>query len=112
MSLNHEEKALIQDALSVYIQLMARQMGAAQAQQLAGVAQGLMLKLDNLGKGGGAGGNKPSGITDEWYKHVCQGCDKLTATGCAEKVTEKYPGKCDPILRYERDKALKAASTK
>ncbi len=106
MSLSHEEKALIQEALSVYIQVMARQMGTAQAQQLAGIAQGLLQKIDNLGRGGGEG-SKPSGITDEWYENVCKSCDKLTPSGCAEKVTEKYPGKCDPILRYERDKTLR-----
>jgi hypothetical protein len=28
--------------------------------------------------------------------------------GCEDKVTLKYPGKCDPILHYEREKFLAA----
>jgi hypothetical protein len=109
MALTREEKMLIEEALNVYLQVIARQMGAAQAQQLAGVAQGLLMKLDNLGAGSaGPGGSKPAGITDEWYKHVCKTCDKLSPAGCTDKVTEKFPGKCDPILHYEHQKMLKA----
>jgi len=64
-----------------------------------------MAKIDTLGAAApGKKGNKPEGITDEWYKNVCLKCDKLSPTGCTDKVTEKYPGKCDPILHYENDK--------
>jgi hypothetical protein len=108
MALSREEKMLIEEALNVYLQVIARQMGQAQAQQLAGVAQGLLAKLDSIGAGGGGrGGNKPNGISDEWFKHVCSTCDKLSPAGCTDKVTEKFPGKCDPILHYERDKLMK-----
>ncbi|MBD3240891.1 MAG: hypothetical protein GF331_09920 [Chitinivibrionales bacterium] len=107
MALSREEKALIEEALNVYLQVVSRQVGPAQAQQLAGVAQGLLHKIDTLGAGGGATGSKPPGISDEWYKHVCKTCDKLTPTGCSDKVTEKFPGKCDPILHYEQSKARK-----
>lgn len=108
MSLTNEEKGLIEEALSVYIQIVARQMPQQQVQQLAVVAQGIIKKLDSVGaSGGGKHGNKPSGISDEWYKNVCQECDKMDASGCTDKVTEKFPGKCDPILHYERDKVMK-----
>jgi hypothetical protein len=106
MSLNSEEKAMIEEALQIYLQLVARQMQPAQVQQLAHIAQGIVKKLDSPAPvgGGGKSGNKPAGITDEWYKKVCLTCKKLTANGCSDKVTEKYPGKCDPIITYENEK--------
>lgn len=109
MSLTIEEKGLIEEALSVYLQIVARQTSPQQVQQLAMIAQGIVKKLDSVGAatGGGKHGNKPTGISDEWYKNVCLSCDKLSGSGCTDKVTEKYPGKCDPILHYEREKLLK-----
>ena len=107
MTLTNEEKGLIEEALSIYLQVVARQVPPAQIQQLAQVAQNIVRKLDNLGSGGGGPqGNKPNGISDEWYKNVCLECDRLSPSGCTDKVTEKYPGKCDPILHYEREKTL------
>ena len=108
MGLSSEEKAIVEEALGVYLQIVARQAPQQQVQQLASVAQGIIKKLDSIGSGGGGKqGNKPSGITDEWYKEVCLKCDKLSPTGCTDKVTEKFPGKCDPILHFEREKMLK-----
>jgi len=107
MSLTNEEKGLIEEALTVYLQLVARQVPPQQVQQLAAVAQGIVKKLDNLGGDSSPGGNKPTGISDEWYENVCLSCDKLGPGGCMDKVTEKYPGKCDPILHYERAKTVK-----
>ncbi|HON09551.1 MAG: hypothetical protein GX089_05765 [Fibrobacter sp.] len=108
MALTNEEKGLIQESLSVYLQICSQQLPPAQIQQLASIAQGIIRKLDSIGSGvGGKQGNKPEGITDEWYKNVCLSCDKLSPGGCTDKVTEKYPGKCDPILHYERKKTLK-----
>jgi len=107
MALSNEEKGLVEEALAVYVQFVARQVPPQQAQQIAAIAQGIIKKLDSIGSGGGArGSNKPNGITDEWFKDVCQTCDKLAPEGCTDKVTEKYPGKCDPILHYEREKLL------
>jgi len=103
MSLTNEEKGLIEEALSVYLQLVARQVPPQQVQQIAAAAQGIVKKLDHLG-GAEGGGSKPAGISDEWYENVCLSCDKLGGGGCMDKVTEKYPGKCDPILHYERAK--------
>jgi hypothetical protein len=107
MALSTEEKALIEEALSLYIQYASQQAHPSQVQQLAAVAQGIVKKLDSVGSGGGKGGNKPNGISDEWFKNVCMSCDKLSGSGCADKVTAKFPGKCDPILHYERDKIMK-----
>jgi hypothetical protein len=104
MALSQDEKRLIGEALQVYIQLVGQQMPQEQVQQVAQIAQGIMKKLDNLGAGGG---KKPAGITDEWFKNVCKKCPSLGPEGCKEKVTEKYPGKCDPILKYEQQKRQK-----
>jgi hypothetical protein len=106
MSLTNEEKGIVEEALAVYLQILARQAPQAQVQQLAQIAQNIVKKLDSVGSGGGKQGNKPNGITDEWYKNVCLKCTKLSPGGCTDKVTEKYPGKCDPILHYEQQKTL------
>jgi hypothetical protein len=105
MALTNEEKALVEEAMQVYLQIVARQLPPAQVQQVAQVARGILDKLDSVGGGGGgARGNRPDGITDEWFKKVCQKCAKLSPTGCTDKVTAKFPGKCDPILKYENEK--------
>lgn len=107
MSLSNEEKGIIEEALSVYLQIISRQVPQSQLQQIASIIQNIMMKIENLGNEGKSVGNKPAGITDEWYNNVCLKCDKLSYNGCTDKVTEKFPGKCDPILHYERDKMLK-----
>ncbi len=103
MALNSEEKALTPEALQVYLHIVARQLPQQQVQAVAQMAEGVVKKLDSIGSNT-KGGNKPAGITDEWYKNVCKTCEKLSPSGCQDKVTEKFPGKCDPILLYERDK--------
>lgn len=107
MSLTQEEKALVAESLEVYIQLLARQLPPQKVQEVAQVAQNLVRKLDTLGAATGQKGNRPNGITEEWYKKVCLSCDKLSPSGCTDKVTEKFPGKCDPILHYENAKTAK-----
>jgi len=103
MALSPEEKAVIKEALQVYIQIGTRQMPKQQLQQLFQIVEGIVKKIDAIGSDNRKG-NKSAGITDEWYNKVCKTCDKLSSTGCIEKVTEKFPGKCDPILHYEREK--------
>ena len=106
MALSNEEKAILEEALSVYLQIISRQVPPAQLQQIAQIAQGIVKKLDSVGSR--KQGNKPEGITDEWYKNVCNSCEKLSPDGCLDKVTDKFPGKCDPILHDERKKLLKS----
>jgi hypothetical protein len=105
MALTNEEKGLVEEALSVYLQLVSQQLPKQQVQQVAMMAQGIINKLDSVGAGAGDGvSNKPAGISDEWFEKVCKSCDKMTPGGCEDKVTLKFPGKCDPILHYERAK--------
>lgn len=103
MVLSSEEKALVKEALQVYLQIIARQMPKQQLQQVFQIAENIAKKIDTIGSDSRKG-NKPPGITEEWYNKVCKTCDKLSSTGCTERVTEKFPGKCDPILHYERNK--------
>ena len=105
MALSKEERTFVEEALQVYMQLAARQMPPAQVQQLAAMAQGIIKKIDGIEKKTTTGGsNKPTGITDEWFNTVCKTCDNLTPSGCSDKITEKFPCKCDPILNYENSK--------
>ena len=103
MALNQEESSLVQEAIQVYLQIVARQMPQEHVTKIAQIAESALKKISTLDSGNNSGGI-PEGITDEWYTNVCKTCSKLSPTGCTDKVTEKYPGKCDPILHYEQNK--------
>lgn len=104
------EKEILQNALTVFLQLNQQRMPAADFEKLYRLIQPLIEKIETAEEGGaGAGAEaKPRGISDEWYQSCCRACDKLAPGGrCLDKITEKYPGKCDPVLKYEREKLLK-----
>lgn len=105
MSFNEEEKGLLAEAVQVYMQLVSRQMPPQHVEQMAEIAQSVLSKISNSDSLT-PGDNKPAGISDEWYENVCTTCNKLSASGCTDKVTAKFPGKCDPILHYEKKKIL------
>ncbi len=107
MALSEEEKDLIAQALQFYVQHASTQMPPQAVQQLLAMAKSTLHKVDNLEAVGSKGksGEPPPGINEEWFASVCQTCAHLTATGCSDKITVKFPGKCDPILKYERNKA-------
>ena len=104
MSFTTEEKQLVAEALQVYLQVVSRQMPPEHVEQIAALAQSAASKLDSVG--GDPTNNKPAGISDEWFENVCSKCDKLSPSGCQDKVTVKFPGKCDPILHFEKTKIL------
>jgi hypothetical protein len=84
------------------------QLPQASVNQLVTIAKGIITKLDQMEMGGGGkakSNQPPPGISEEWFEKVCQTCSFLSATGCTDKITAKFPGKCDPILKYERTKA-------
>lgn len=107
MALSEEEKDLVAQSLQLYLQQASMQLPPASVQQLVAIAKGIIGKLDNLDSGGAdrKANAAPPGISEEWFAKVCLSCDKLSATGCTDKITVKFPGKCDPILKYERSKA-------
>jgi hypothetical protein len=107
---SEQEKDLIGQALSSYVQLLSQQLSEAQVGQVIPVIQNIMDKINLAEAGGHSSGGKPKGISDEHFKNVCQDCDKLSPEGgCLDKITVKFPGKCDPILMYERSKLSKKA---
>ena len=107
MALSEEEKDLVAQSLQLYLQQASMQLPQASVNQLVTIAKGIITKLDSLETGGGKAKTMgpPAGISQEWFEKVCQTCPHLTATGCSDKITVKFPGKCDPILKYERAKA-------
>lgn len=107
MALSEEEKDLVAQALQMYLQQASMQLPPASVQQLVAIAKGIIGKLDHLEAGGGErkANAAPPGISEDWFANVCMTCDKLTAAGCTDKITVKFPGKCDPILKFERSKA-------
>jgi hypothetical protein len=107
MGLSEEEKDLVAQALQLYLQQASMQLPPQSVQQLVGIAKGIITKLDHLETGSGKrkANDPPPGISEEWFEKVCLTCPNLTATGCADKITAKFPGKSDPILKYERSKA-------
>ena len=107
-SLSEEEKDLIAQSLQFYLQQASAQLPPQSLQQLMGMAKKIVAKLDQPDAvGGRKAGEPPPGISEEWFEKVCQTCPSLTAAGCSDKITVKFPGKCDPILKYERSKAAR-----
>ena len=107
---NDMEKNILQNALSIFLQASQRQMAPGDFEKIYAVSQGLMEKIDSAGEvpAGGGPGARPRGITEEWYENCCKTCPNLAPDGrCLDKITEKFPGKCDPILKYGREKLLK-----
>ncbi len=105
--LSEEEKDLIAQALQFYLQQASAQLPPQSVQQIVQMAKGVMAKIDNLEAGGPKTGEPPPGISEEWFNNVCKTCPHLTPTGCSEKITVKFPGKCDPILKYEQKQGRK-----
>lgn len=102
--LTNEEKQLLNEACTVYLQVVSQQATPEQVQGLTVAIGEIFKKIDGVGKTGKNG--KPLGITDEWFDDVCKTCDHLKGTGCLESVTKKFPGKCDPILKFEQKKLI------
>lgn len=106
MAFTDEEKDLVVQSLQFYLQQAGSQLPPQAAQQLMGMAREIVAKLDQPGAGDGPQtGEPPPGISPEWFGNVCKTCPSLTPGGCTDKITAKFPGKCDPILLYERNKS-------
>lgn len=102
MSLLPDEKELISRSLQLYAQMIGQQYGPQEMQALIPVIKDILAKLDQAGAAGAAPGQPPVGITQEWFDVVCRTCPKLSGGSCTDPVTAKFPGKCDPILSWER----------
>lgn len=109
--LTNEEKLLLTEACSIYLQVISQQ-PQIKPEQVEGIKKaidGIFIKIQQGESGNGTENviNKPIGITDEWFEEVCKTCDKLNGTQCKDSVTKNFPGKCDPILKYEQKKIMK-----
>jgi hypothetical protein len=82
--------------------MAAQQMPPQMLEPLGEIAKNILQKTDRAHSGeDGEKNNKPHNISDEWYENVCQNCKMLDFSGCTDPITTKFPGKCDPILKYE-----------
>ena len=104
MAFSEEEKDLVVQSLQFYLQQAGAQLPPAAVQQLMTMAKSIVGKLDQPGAEAPKAGEPPPGISQEWYDHVCVTCPQLKGSTCMDKITVKFPGKCDPILLYERQK--------
>lgn len=106
---NEDEKGLLSEALGLYAQLVQQRAPREQAARVVELAQALLDKIETAEAGGGdSPSKKPRGISDEWFAKCCLACPQLAPGGrCLDKITEKFPGKCDPIILYERAKPVK-----
>lgn len=108
MSFLPDEKELISRALQLYAQMIGQQYGPAEMQAMIPVIKDILKKVEQGGGTAAPSGKPPHGVTQEWFDSVCATCEKAGGpTGCTDPVTAKFPGKCDPILRWERAKILK-----
>ncbi len=110
MAFSEEEKDLVAQSLQMYLQQASMQLPPASMNHLVTLAKGIIIKLDQMEAGAapaapGKAQKPPTGISEEWFEHVCQTCSFLSPSGCTDKITAKFPGKCDPIIKYERSKA-------
>jgi hypothetical protein len=105
----NDEKQILKEALTIYLQMVAQQSPQA-LEPLGEIAKSILFKADKAAAGSedGEKSNKPHNISDEWYDNVCINCENLDYSGCTDSVTAKYPGKCDPILKYEFEKNRKS----
>ena len=102
--LTEQEIGLLEYACKVYLQLARQELPPDGINKLSGVIDGIFVKIKEANAGTPI--SKPKGISDEWFDGVCKGCVDLKGTQCSNTVTAKFPGKCDPILKFERLKFL------
>ncbi len=104
---SEQEQAMVSEALQYYLQVAQKQYSQEDVGQIVELAKGVIEKMASATEGGAeeAATSGPKGIKDEWVDNCCKKCDNLMPGGkCSDAITEKYPGKCDPILLYERRK--------
>lgn len=106
MALLPEEKELVARSLQLYAQMIGNQYGPAEMQAMLPMVKEILKKLDDVGSSAASkAGSAPVGVSEEHFEAVCSSCPKSGgSTGCQDPVTAKFPGKCDPILTYERNK--------
>jgi len=100
MSLSDLQKQLIKEALKVYWQIAKQRLPPTQAVSIIKDIKEITIELD---KDADTKIEKLVGLADDQFEKVCKLCDKFK-NKCTDAVARKYPGKCDPILLYEKNK--------
>jgi hypothetical protein len=106
MVFDEEEQQLLNVALRLYAQTAKRELPTETYAKLVTKVSDINKKIKQCGPPSNV---CPPGLTEEQFTKVCQlPCDQFVEGKCIDVVAKKYPGKCDPILRYERQKILLA----
>lgn len=101
MNLTDKQKRIILESLKYYSQLVKQRLQPQQANEILPEIKNIYEEITADDKVE----HKPVGVTDEQFESVCRSCDQFT-NKCKNVVAQKYPGKCDPILIYERNHNL------
>lgn len=102
--LNQNERDLLNHMANVYMAVAKQDLPPENVQQLTQVVAGIFKKIDDMMNG--TTSSRPEGITEEWFEGVCKACEALNGNKCTNTITAKFPGKCDPILKFESQKIL------
>jgi len=102
--LTPEEKQVLNEACNIYVQVASQQMSPEKVNGLVTIIGKIFQKIDTDTIDTPT--SKPEGISDEWFESVCENCDDRSGATCNNEVTKKFPGKCDPILKFERQKLI------
>lgn len=103
MNLDSDEKKIVTEAIKIYAQLVMQRAGTTNAQVILSKIKSLSEKIESDSPENSQG--KLKGLTDEQFENVCKNCEKFI-NGCTDVVAKKFPGKCDPILKYEHNKLI------
>lgn len=100
MNLTTEEKQIVSAALQLYVRVAKQNASVVQLAPVLSHVKSIVSKLSSPDDAEMS--EKPVGISDELFNAVCLSCVKYK-NRCTDEVAMKYPGKCDPILKYVRD---------
>ncbi|MFH1760299.1 MAG: hypothetical protein ABIA63_04285 [bacterium] len=92
--------------MNMYLQLMQQQLPGKELNKVIQIAKNILEKIEQGDNSINEDGKGPKDISEEHFENVCKKCAKLNPDGsCADPITKKFPGKCDPIIQYERNKS-------
>lgn len=107
MTFTDQQKLLIKEALRVYAQITKSRVREEQyvtiLSDVKQIYDQLEVELNQI--------EKLVGINDEQFEKVCKICDKFK-NKCTDPIAIKFPGKCDPILHFEKNKETNNGTTK